>query len=497
MPVASRLLAALAGTIAAAVLLPVTGSAATGPLPLPPIVCPNGICVPVTLPPQPVPFKPPAPSPTPAASPSPEPSPVFPPGPPGPEAPLTPEANLQAIGKWVMGGANWSVCQIPNQLGLSVDLTKCLPDQAVKVTLPQPKDWFAPIYRRMIEIAGLLILPLLLLAFLQALLRREPGMASKAAFLYVPLAVIFSAIAVTVTQTLMAVTDSFSDFMLNGYQGQVAATIGSLAGVLAAGAAGSAFTVGTSAAVVIAALVAIVAALAIVIELLARQALIYAAVLFLPLAFAAMVWPQLMRWTIRLVELVVTAVLAKFIIVSVLVLGAAAFTSPGGGGPFDSQAPPGGTLLIGMLLVGMAAMSPIALLWALPTFESAVLAQFHGAARAPLSAVPHTVERSVYHLGLQRMWHQRSRQGGTGGGQLMVVQPGTAVIVRPPRNPQSPGGPPSPPTPGRGPGGPAAPGGPGPAAPGSPRPSPDGPYPSPPGTTRARPHEEEVNARVV
>src|SRR6266699_1128456 len=113
-------------------------------------------------------------------------------------------------------------------------------------------------------------------------------MAAKAAFLYVPLAVIFSAIAVSVTQTLMAVTDFFSDFMLNGYQGQVAATIGGLAGVLAAGAAGRIFTVGTPAAAVIAVLVATVAALAIVVELLARQALVYAAVLFLPLAFAAM-----------------------------------------------------------------------------------------------------------------------------------------------------------------------------------------------------------------
>jgi hypothetical protein len=496
MPVASRLLAVLAGVVSALVLLPVTGRAATEPAP---IVCPNGICVPqgpVALPPQPVPapFKPPAPSPTPTASPSPDPSPVLPPGPlPGPEPPLTPESNLQAIGKWVMGGANWSVCQIPSQLGLTVDPVKCPPDMAVKVTLPQAKDWFAPIYRRMIEIAGLLILPMLLLAFLQALLRREPSMAARAAFLYVPLAVIFSSIAVGVTQTLMAVTDSFSDFMLNGYQGQVAATIGSLAAVLAAGAAGSAFTVGTSAAAVIAALVAIVAALAIVVELLARQALIYAAVLFLPLAFAAMVWPQLMRWTIRLVEVTVTAVLAKFVIVSVLVLGAAAFTSPGGGGPFDSQAPPGGTLLVGMLLVGLAAMSPIALLWALPTFESAVLAQFHGAARAPLSAVPHTVERSVYHLGLQRMWRQRSHQGGPGGGQLMVFQPGTTVIVRPPRNPQSPGGsPPPPPAQGNGPRPPGGPGTPGPT-----RPRPGGPYPSPPGTTRMRPHEEEVNARAV
>ena len=471
-----RLAAAVTAALTVAAVAPVIARAAPGPQPIP---CPANICG--GLPgPQPLPVRPPGPTPTPIASPSPAPTPIPPPFPPGPQSPLTPEANLQAVGKWVLGGAHWAVCQIPSQIGLQVDPVKC-PDVAISVKIAEPRDWFAPIYRRMIEIAGLLILPLLLLAFLQALLRREPSMAARSAFLYVPLAVVFSGIAVGVTQTLLAVTDSFSDFMLNGYQGQVAATIGSLAGVLAAGAAGSAFTIGTSAAVVIAALVAIVAALAIVIELLARQALIYAAVLFLPLGFAAMVWPQLLRWTVRLVEVLVTAVLAKFVIVSVLVLGAAAFTSAGGG-PFDDQAPPGGTLIVGMLLVGLAALSPVALLWALPTFESAVLAQFHSAANAPVRSVPHTVERSVYHIGLHRVWRERGiREASRGPG--LVFSPGTIVIVRPPRNPRSGGG--SPPTTGAGPG-PVRPLG--------------GGFPSTPSAAHAvtrGPRKEEVNARAV
>jgi hypothetical protein len=346
---------------------------------------------------------------------------------------VTPQDNIQAVGKWVMSGANWSVCQLWAQLGLAVDPLRC-PDQAVTVKSTAPQDWFAPLYRRMIQIAGLLILPLLLLAFLQAMLRQDVGMALRAAFVSLPLAVVLSGIAVGVTQTLLAVTDGLSAYMLEGYQGQVGLSIGSLAGVLAAGAAGSAFSVGASAAAVIAALVAIVAALAIVVELLARQALIYAAVLFLPLGFAGMVWPRLWGWAQRLVEVVVVAVVAKFLIVSVLVLGAAAFTSPAGGGPFDSQAPPGSTLLIGLLLVGLAALSPFALFWMLPNLESAALAQFHGAARAPAAAVPHTIERSVYHMGLRRLWRERSRQSdGGGGSSLMILRPGTQVIVRLPR----------------------------------------------------------------
>jgi hypothetical protein len=404
-------------------------AAAPAPQPVP---CVAGICVPVQLPPTMVPAPSPTPRPSPTATPSATASPLPPPSPGAPVPPLTPEANLQAISKWVFAGGNWSVCQIPIQLGLKLDPAKCPPDVAVTIKLPQAQDWFAPIYRRMITIAGLVMLPMLLLAFLQALLRGDLGLALKAAFFYVPLAVTLSAIAVGVTQTLLAVTDSFSAFMLSGYEGQVVAAIGSLAAVMAAGSAGSAFTVGPAAAGVIAAVVAIVTSLAVVIELVARQALIYAAVLFLPFAFAAMVWPQLARWALRLVEVLVTAVLAKFLIVSVLVLGAAAFTSPGGGGPFDSQVPPGTTLLVGLLLVGLAALSPLALWWMLPTFESAAAAQFHGAARAPVAAGSRTAEGAVHQLGMRRIWRQR-QSSSSETGSVMVLRPGTTVIIRPPR----------------------------------------------------------------
>ena len=423
----SRLMRALPLVIAVLPLTVVTAAAA----PDPPIPCPGGLCLPVPVQPStPVIQLPIQPRPSPSATAEPSPSPL-PPLPPGPApVPTTPKDNLQAVSQWVFGGANWSVCQIPGLLQFSVAAQKCPPDQ-IAVRLPEPRDWFAPIYRRMIEIAGLLMLPMLLLAFLQALLRRELGMALRAAFGYVPLAVVLSAVAVSLTQTLLSVTDGLSDFMLNGYEGQVAATIGSLAGVLAAGAAGTVFSLGTGAAVVIAALVAIMAALAIVIELLARQALIYAGVLFLPLSFAGMVWPRLAAWPQRLVEVVVIAVFSKFLIVSVLVLGAAAFNAtPAGGGPFDSQAPPGSTLLVGLLLVGLAALSPVALFWMLPTFEAAVLAQFHGAMRTPASGATQAAERSLYHLGLRRMWHARS---GHGAGTVMSFGPGTQVFIRTPR----------------------------------------------------------------
>src|SRR5262245_60257838 len=123
-------------------LAPIAALAAVAPQP---ITCPGGlVCLPgVPAPPIRQPVRP-APTPTPSTSPSPAPSPVLPPpGPPEPApAPLTPNDNLQAVGQWVFGGANWSVCQIPRLIGLSIDPVKCPPEQAVTVKLPEPKDWF-------------------------------------------------------------------------------------------------------------------------------------------------------------------------------------------------------------------------------------------------------------------------------------------------------------------------------------------------------------------
>jgi hypothetical protein len=426
------------------VLMPALAKAAAIPVP-----CGLSICT-IQLPPisiTPTPKVEPAPSatpkvtptPRPTATPSPTPVPTFIPPAPTPVPPLTPQANLQAVSQWIFGGANWMVCQVSPLLQIQVDPAKC-PPPVLAIKLPQPQDWFAPLYRRMVGLGGLLLLPMLLLALLQSLIRRDPAMALKAGFGYVPLAVILTATAVGMVQSLLTLSDSFTSYMLDGYQGQVAAAIGSVAAVLGAGAFGSAFTLGASAAAVIAALVAIVALLAILFELLIREALIYAAVLFLPLSFAAMVWPRLATWSLKLVEVVLAAIFAKFLIVSILVLGAAAFTAPLGGGPFDSQAPPGTTLLVGLLLVGLAALSPLALLWMLPTFEGAVLAQFRSAGRQPIHAAAHAVQSSIHHLALRRVFQKRAQASAASRprGPVFKFTPGTQVIVHRARFRQQP-----------------------------------------------------------
>jgi hypothetical protein len=104
------------------------------------------------------------------------------------------------------------------------------------------------------------------------------------------------------------------------------------------------------------------AALGLALELLVRAAAVYVVVLMLPLAFAAMVWPARRVWATRMVELLVSLILSKFVIVAVLSLAAAAFASSGTG---ISQ------LLTAMALLVLSTFAPWTLMRILPFTEVA------------------------------------------------------------------------------------------------------------------------------
>src|SRR5439155_13069372 len=98
------------------------------------------------------------------------------------------------------------------------------------------------------------------------------------------------------------------------------------------------------------------AAIALWVELLMREAAVYIVVLMLPLAFAAMVWPARRVWATRTAEMLVALILSKFAVVAILALGAAALGQAGGAGG----------IMIGLVLVTLAAFSPWALLRLVP-----------------------------------------------------------------------------------------------------------------------------------
>ena len=253
---------------------------------------------------------------------------------------------LVAIVAWVSGGASYVLRETSSVLG--------------ETTAPQlTTTWFSATYWRVAGIAAVLTLPFLFAAAVQALVQSDIVLLARAALGYLPVAALAIAVAAPLTMLLLAASDQLAEVVssaaghgsgrfLDGQSG----LIGSLTN-----ASSSPFLA------FFLALLTVAAAMGLWIELLMRAAAVYVIVLMLPLAFAAFVWPARRIWAIRAVELLVALILSKFAIVAVLSLGAAAL------GESVHHSVVG--ILAGVVLLGLAAFAPWALLRLLPLTEVA------------------------------------------------------------------------------------------------------------------------------
>ncbi len=246
-------------------------------------------------------------------------------------------AVLGQLTGWVGDGAAWLLGQVADAI-----------DSTTAVDLSAP--WFERHYAFMFQAGAILLLPLLLLTVLQALVRQDAGLLVRATFLQLPAAMLLTGLAVTVTQTALAVTDALSAELTRG----VAKDTDTLATTLTtASAVGGPIPLFAS---FLLALVMALAALFVWFELILRAGVVYVAVMFLPLFLATMIWPALSGWVRRLVQLIVAAILSKLVIVATLSLGLSAFTS--GDGP--------SALLAGAGMFLLAAFSPFVLFSLIP-----------------------------------------------------------------------------------------------------------------------------------
>ncbi len=255
--------------------------------------------------------------------------------------------GLAAIGAWVLGGARFALHETAKVLS--------------NTTTPQLRStWFSSTYWRMAGIAVMLTLPFLFAAAVQALMRSDLTLLARAAFGYLPLAMLGVGVAAPLTMLLLVASDQLSA-VVSAAAGNASTHFleftGTVVGVLTvfSGSPFLAFLVGAFTAA---------ATLALWLELLVREAAVYVIVLMLPLAFAALVWPARRIWAIRVVELLVALILSKFAIVAVLSLGGAAIAGSVGGHSITGA-------VAGGALVLLAAFAPWALLRLLPLTELA------------------------------------------------------------------------------------------------------------------------------
>src|SRR5579875_459017 len=238
---------------------------------------------------------------------------------------------LRAMSSWVLGGTAGAFREVAAVIG--------------RATAPNlAATWFSSTYWRVAALAALLTIQFLCAAAVQAIARADMALLARVAFGYLPLSVLGVSLAAPLTRLALAATDQMSAAVSIEAAGGGARFLDD--------AARSALAVGTVASpffAVVVGLLAVMAALALAAELLVREAAVYVVVLMLPLAFAALVWPARRVWIVRLVELLCSLILAKFVIVAVLSLAAAAFADNAAG---VSQ------LLVALALLLLATLAP-------------------------------------------------------------------------------------------------------------------------------------------
>jgi hypothetical protein len=306
--------------------------------------------------------------------------------------------GLGEISSFVLDGTKQALQEVASMIGAA--------------TAPNLQStWFSSTYWRVAGLAAMLTLPFLFAAAVQALTRSDPALLGKAVFGYLPLSLLGVSLAAPLTMLLLAATDQMSAAVA-----ATATTSGAQfldRAALAAG--GVSLTQGSPFFAVVIGLFAVMAALALAVELLIRAAAVYVVVLMLPLAFAAMVWPARRILAVRMVELLVSLILSKFVIVAVLSLASAAFQ---GGQPGLSE------LLTAMALLLLSTLAPWTLMRLLPFTELAA-----GAGGMIRQELPHPRElasrltsnsagatESAMELPARMRSQARQTEAGLGGG---------------------------------------------------------------------------------
>ncbi len=273
---------------------------------------------------------------------------------------------LSSLAAAVAGGAAWLLDQVGTVLSATTTVTLSA-------------GWFTSHFAVMGSLAAVVVLPLLLVGVVQAIYRQSAAALLRLALVQLPLAVLFSAVAVQMVQLALTVTDALSAAVASGSGSSVTAALDGLGKVLVASSA-TGVSSPPSLVVLLGALLVAFGALTLWIELLVRAAAVYVAVLFLPLTLATVVVPSLSHWTRRLFETLAALVLSKFVITAVLSLAAGALASGTATGFAGVLA--GGALLL------LATFMPFALLRLIPAAEAGAIAHLESVRhRAQQSAV--------------------------------------------------------------------------------------------------------------
>ena len=307
--------------------------------------------------------------------------------------------------EWVASGAAWLLEQLVTLIDSS-----SRPDVTA--------GWFGRQYGVMASLAVALVMPLLLIASAVAVVRRDWNGLLRSYFAYLPAAMLGTALAVPLVDMAIAITDGMSNVFLGGMRGEINAFTDTVTDALGVAAAPTAAAGGGGAAPFLmflgAALIAI-GAFAVWVELVLRTAGIYVALFFLPLGFAALVWPATRRWFGRLVKALAALIISKFVIVAVIALAASALGSIGQPTGTEAVSSFSG-VIAGSALMLMAAFSPLVLFRLADVAGDEMASAFGGLTQHRTSPVPTPSPQQSAAKVYSRIISSRSAGTGAGTG---------------------------------------------------------------------------------
>ena len=170
----------------------------------------------------------------------------------------------------------------------------------------------------MSELAASVMLPMLLCAVIQAIYRQSAAALLRSFLVNLPIALLFTGVAVELVRMGMVVTDAMSTASSRPPEWT--------RGICSRRSGGSSRRVGRSPgfAIFLAGVLVAGTAMVLWLELIVRAAAITAASLFLPLVLAALVWPAIGHWARRLADTLAALVLSKLVIAAVISLAVGA-----------------------------------------------------------------------------------------------------------------------------------------------------------------------------
>ena len=249
---------------------------------------------------------------------------------------------LDQATKWMTNAAAW----VSNQIAAGVQ----------KTTTPElQSDWYRARFESMVALGVGLSALVAMMALASAAIRRDPD--ALGATVYGMLrAGLGTGLVIALTVLALGAADSITNAMAGDFVGSRAGEFWNHVGDAWGKDNFAGF--GSSAIAFLFALVQVLAGLAVWIEMLFRSAAIYVAVLFMPAALAAAIWPPLRQWETRLAKALFVLIAMKPVIVTVLALsGYAASAAITGDARGDV-----GVLLAAIVIFALAACSPWALM---------------------------------------------------------------------------------------------------------------------------------------